>query len=111
MSKKCPAATQNAQLNAANRARTAKQFHYGPANPMEPNDAFWASLGAKWGLSPELASLRRCGNCGAYDVTRDMQKCGGANANGTIGYCQGHNFSCSFLRTCATWSPGGPKVD
>ena len=109
--KKCPDATQDPQLNARNQDRTRKKFHYGPADPMQSNDAFWASLGAHWGLSPQLASLRRCGNCGAYDVSREMVRCGGAAPDGTVGYCRGHHFSCSFLRTCSTWSPGGPTTD
>jgi len=104
----CPEATQNEQLNAQNRARTAQQFGYGPQDPMQPNEQFWVEKSYRWKLPVVLAHLRRCGNCKAYDVSAGMQACGGSTADGKVGYCHMHDFKCSALRTCDTWAPGGP---
>ena len=106
----CPAPTQNRQLNDANRQRTYAQFGYGPQDPNNPPPGFWEEKAKRWSLPVLNASLRRCGNCSVYDISRDMQACGGASADGSIGYCHGHNFTCSALRTCNTWSPGGPQT-
>lgn len=107
----CPPATQDQQLNAKNRARTIKQFGYGPKDPTQKNHRFWDGKARRWKLPIALASMRLCGNCSVFNISEDMVDCGGANENGTVGFCEGHKFSCSAYRTCDTWSPGGPKTD
>ncbi len=106
----CPEATQNPALNQQNQQRTIQQFGYGPEDPDAPNVEFWKDKAGRFHLPIALASLRRCGNCGAYDVSAEMIQCGGASQDGMFGYCRGHHFSCSAYRVCDTWSPGGPVV-
>ena len=38
---KCPAATQNIDLNLRNRQKAINEYGYGPLNPNEPNEKFW----------------------------------------------------------------------
>ena len=50
-----------------------------------------------------------CGNCAAFDISKEMVACGGANSEGTVGYCKMHDFSCTAEKTCLTYAHGGPK--
>ena len=59
----CPTATQDVRANLENRAKAIETASYGPLNPSEPNDDYWAKLGAEWGVSAEDAKKQRCGNC------------------------------------------------
>ena len=106
----CPAATQNPQLNKKNRQRTVQQYGFGPRNPRGVNKRFWADKARRFRLPVLLARFRRCGNCGAYDVTDHMVACGGASEDGMLGFCLGHKFSCEAERVCDTWKPGGPVI-
>ena len=38
---KCPAPTQNIELNLQNRQKAINEYGYGPLNPSKPNDKFW----------------------------------------------------------------------
>ena len=38
---KCPAPTQNIELNLQNRQKAINEYGYGPLNPNEPNEKFW----------------------------------------------------------------------
>ena len=95
----CPAATQDKGLNAKNKAAAAKnpKIKYGHPDKV-----------------PELESLAKqkklCGNCAAFDISKAMVGCGGANEEGTVGYCKMHDFSCAAEKTCLTYAPGGPKT-
>ena len=95
----CPAATQDKGLNAKNKADAAKnpKIKYGHPDKV-----------------PELESLAKqkklCGNCAAFDISKTMVSCGGANEEGTVGYCKMHDFSCAAEKTCLTYAPGGPKT-
>ena len=42
-------------------------------------------------------------------ISKKMIACGGANEEGTVGYCKMHDFSCAAEKTCLTYAPGGPK--
>lgn len=106
----CPEAAVDPALNEANRRRATVQFGFGPETPGEPPPLFWPRKSAQWGIPPKLAALRRCGNCGVYDVSGPIVACGAATADGGRGFCQGHQFTCSAFKVCDTWSPGGPKV-
>lgn len=94
----CPVPTQDKKVNAQNKIKAAK-------NPK-----------IKYGHPSKVKDLRKlsrenklCGNCAAFDISKKMIKCGGANKKGTSGYCKMHDFSCAAEKTCLTWAPGGPK--
>ena len=94
----CPSATQDKDLNSKNKMLAADNpdIKYGHPNQV-------AALKA-------LAKEKKlCGNCAAFDITPQMVNCGGANEEGTAGYCKMHDFSCAAEKTCLTWAPGGPK--
>ena len=78
---------------------------YGPAAPegnlRAGNDEFWIDKARMWSLPVLNARLRRCGNCNSYMIER---------ADGLIGFCMQYEFTCSALRTCNTWVPGGPQL-
>ena len=38
---KCPAATQNIELNLQNRQKAIEDQGYGPADPSQKNEKFW----------------------------------------------------------------------
>jgi hypothetical protein len=42
---KCPAPTQNIELNLKNRQIAIEKYGYGPLNPNEPNEKFWEKKG------------------------------------------------------------------
>ena len=119
---KCPAATKDASLNAANRNKAIKNpmIAYGPANPGLPNDAFWDAKAKLWGVSDRHARSMRCGNCKAFNVSPFIVQCMGAMAGrddytktnlskkSVLGYCEMHEFKCASTRTCSTWVHGGP---
>ena len=66
---KCPAPTQNIELNLQNRQKAINEYGYGPLNPNEPNDKFWQAKVNMWKLdSVEEAKKSRCGNCAAFDI-------------------------------------------
>ena len=94
----CPDATQDKELNELNKGKSAvdRKIAY-----MHPEDA-------KKILELEEEG-KLCGNCAAFDITPQMVDCGGANEEGTVGYCKMHDFSCAAEKTCLTWAPGGPK--
>ena len=73
---KCPAATQDVDLNTKNRNSTRKKHAYGPMNPSAESDGYWEKMSEEWkGATPEEARGMRCGNCVAFDVSNKMQKC------------------------------------
>jgi hypothetical protein len=98
---------------------------YGPLNPSEPNDDYWAKIGAEWGVSAEEAMKQRCGNCAAFIQTSAMLQCieGGLAQGdtretawdvtdaGELGYCEAFDFKCASARTCRAWIVGGPVND
>jgi hypothetical protein len=94
----CPIATQEEEVNVLNKGNAAidRKIAY-----MHPEDA------EKILALAEAESF--CGNCAAFDITPQMIECGGANEEGTAGYCKMHDFSCAAEKTCLTWAPGGPK--
>jgi hypothetical protein len=94
----CPPATQDQDLNDANKAKasTNPKIMYG-----HPKDVSALSKLAEEG--------KLCGNCAAFNVSRKMRKCGGASLNRKRGYCMMHEFTCAAEKTCLTWAPGGPK--
>ena len=94
----CPVATQEEEINTANKCKAAinREIAY-----MHPEDALK--------IIEMVEEDKFCGNCAAFDITPQMVDCGGANEEGTVGYCKMHDFSCAAEKTCLTWAPGGPK--
>jgi hypothetical protein len=120
---KCPVATQDISINLKNRQKAINEYGYGPLNPNEPNDSFWADKQEKWKLdSPDDAKKSICGNCAAFDISKKTLNCiaiGIGDDQGTedphdvieagdLGYCRFLKFKCAAKRTCDAWVVGGP---
>lgn len=116
----CPAATQDIELNLANRQKAIRVAMYGPANPNLPNVDYWRKLAGVWGVEPAEAKTMLCGNCAAFDVSPSVRRCiseglgGGRDVEsvidaGVLGYCHAFRFKCAARRTCSAWIVGGPK--
>lgn len=123
---KCPAATQNIELNLKNRQKAINEYGYGPLNPNEPNEKFWQAKMDMWKLdTAEEAKKSLCGNCAAFDITTKTLDCiakGIGNDEGSedpfdvidagkLGYCRFLKFKCAAARTCDAWVVGGPLTD
>lgn len=121
----CPPATQDIALNLKNRKNAIDTAMYGPLNPDEPNDEYWAALADEWGVDFESAKKQRCGNCAVFVVTSEMKNCiqtglvgnerpdefDMIDAAGELGYCEAFDFKCASKRTCRAWVTGGPISD
>lgn len=121
----CPPATQDIALNLRNRKNAIDTAMYGPLNPSEPNDEYWATLADEWGVDLESAKKQRCGNCAVFVVTSEMKDCIKSglvgdqrsdefdmiDAAGELGYCEAFDFKCASQRTCRAWVTGGPISD
>ena len=122
MERGCPPATQNIDLNLKNRKKAIDEYMYGPLDPNEPNEVYWAGIAKEWNMDdPEQAKSARCGNCAAFDISDRMQDCIAKGIGsepgsdpmatidaGTLGYCKFLKFKCAAKRTCAAWVEGGP---
>lgn len=119
----CPEPTQDLALNLANRQKAINEFGYGPLNPNEPNETYWAAKQEMWKLdSPEDAKKSLCENCAAFDITSSMLDCIAKGIGedsdpydtieaGELGYCKFLKFKCAAKRTCDAWVVGGPITD
>jgi hypothetical protein len=118
----CPPATQSIDLNLKNRKKAIDEYMYGPMDPNQPNEEYWAKIAAEWNMDDtDSAKSARCGNCGAFDISDKMQDCiargigsepGSDSMDsvdaGTLGYCKFLKFKCAAKRTCSAWIEGGP---
>jgi cellobiose-specific phosphotransferase system component IIA len=122
----CPPATQDIPINLANREKAIQDAAYGPLNPEEPNDEFWAEKAKRWSVEPEEAKKSLCGNCVMFITTSKMKDCiaqgieqGGSGEGNAwdaidaaeLGYCEAFDFKCASSRTCNAWVTGGPITD
>lgn len=116
----CPVATTDVEVNLKNRKDAIEKAQYGPANPNEPNEAYWKAKADEFQGDVESAKKMLCGNCGAFDRTSailDCIKTGiGDDAEevidaGVLGYCEIFDFKCASKRTCRAWIAGGPITD
>jgi len=116
----CPIATQDIKTNLANRQTAVDDANYGPANPNEPNDAYWKAKADEFQGDVVTAKKMLCGNCAAFDqrskVLGCIKKGIGEDANevaigGDLGYCEIFDFKCAAKRTCDAWIVGGPIKD
>jgi hypothetical protein len=123
---RCPPATQDITLNLKNRQKAIDEYGYGPLNPLEPNVKFWKNKADMWQLdSIDDAKKSLCGNCAAFDVSKDSIACiekgigddsGSEDPHdvveaGDLGYCRFLKFKCASLRTCDAWVVGGPITE
>lgn len=117
----CPIATQDIKVNLKNRDWAFKNVGYGPANPNDENEEFWAAKADEWQTSPDNAKEMRCGNCAAFIQTPEMMGCieqgigeeegnysADIAATAGLGYCELFEFKCAADRTCSAWLVGGP---
>ena len=116
----CPIATQDIKTNLANRQTAVDDANYGPANPNEPNDAYWKAKADEFQGDVATAKKMLCGNCAAFDQRSKVLGCIkrgiGEDANevaiaGDLGYCEIFDFKCAAKRTCDAWIVGGPITD
>ena len=112
---KCPAATQDLELNTKNRDTAIKADHiqYGPLNVDEPGD-YWKDIAKHWDTTEEATKKSLCGNCVAFDISPRMDECmpgETSDDDGRLGYCWMHHFKCHSARSCYTWAKGGPIED
>lgn len=119
----CPPATQDIQLNLANRQNAIDNVGYGPLNPAEPNEEFWQDKADRWKIEIKDAKTAVCGNCIFFIRTPKMLDCieggiglGNEEAQGSIeagelGYCNALDFKCASERTCNAWAAGGPVTE
>ena len=85
---------------------------------------FWEAAATRRSVTPAKVRAQICGNCLHFDITPPIVACGGASERPILvpcssggpprlttpeGFCQAHQFTCSAMRTCATWKAGGPK--
>jgi len=120
---KCPAPTQNIELNLQNRQKAINEYGYGPLNPNQPNEKFWQDKADMWKLdNPNDAKKSVCGNCAAFDITTKTLDCIAKGIGsekdsydvinaGKLGYCRFLKFKCASARTCDAWVVGGPLTD
>ena len=122
----CPVATVDIHVNLKNRNNAIKEYGYGPLNPEEPSEDFWAKKAKMWRIPVEEAQTARCGNCAAFIQTPAMLACieKGIHAEdaqetgmelekdvvkrSNLGYCELFHFKCAGARTCDAWLVGGP---
>ena len=86
---------------------------------------YWRARARRFGIPTHQAKTQLCGNCSAFDISPSARRCGVASplnmhvpcAKGgppkqtsAKGYCLAWRFQCSALRTCDSWSPGGPHT-
>ena len=116
----CPPATQDINLNLENRQYAIDNAMYGPLDIKNPGD-YWDKIAAKWNVPVEEAKGEICGNCAAFNITKNMLECisegiGGEDAwdvieAGDLGYCEFFKFKCNANRSCSAHVDGGPIKD
>jgi len=122
----CPPATQDVAVNLANRQNCIDVANYGPANPNEPDEAYWTAKAEQFKTSVGIAKTMRCANCAVFIIKDKMRACierglagdeaGDADAEAIVeqadlGYCEMFDFKCAGSRTCDAWVVNGPLDD
>jgi hypothetical protein len=124
VNKGCPIATYDIDVNLKNRQKAIDEYHYGPANPDEP-ESYWKDAAKRWSITEKTAKTMLCGNCAAFDVSDKMWKCIEAGIKGDsketdamatihksdLGYCNFLHFKCAGSRSCTAWVTGGAIDD
>jgi len=121
----CPPATLDIELNLKNRQYAIEKIGYGPLNPKEPSEEFWADKADRWAVTTEDAKKSTCGNCAVFNRTEKVLNCISEGLNegaptdewsaaidqAELGYCEMLDFKCAASRTCDAWVVGGPITD
>ncbi len=121
----CPPATLDLELNLKNRQYAIEKIGYGPLNPKEPSEEFWADKADRWKVAIEDAKKSTCGNCAVFNRTTKVLNCISEGLNegaptdewsaaidqAELGYCEMLDFKCAASRTCDAWVVGGPITD
>jgi hypothetical protein len=126
----CPLPLQNNKLNVKNHLKTIKEHGLGPADPRQPNTAFWQDKAKKWQTTEGDARGRLCANCEHYLNTTEIEDCiingpalelKASNLPLTpkwadiesrpVAYCMLYDITCSPVRTCDSQEMGGPIDD
>jgi hypothetical protein len=121
----CPPATIDIELNLKNRQYAIEKIGYGPLNPKEPSEEFWADKADRWSVTIEDAKKSTCGNCAVFNRTTKVLNCISDGLNegaptdewsaaidqAELGYCEMLDFKCAASRTCDAWVVGGPITD
>ena len=124
VSKGCPVATHDIDVNLKNRQTAIDKYNYGPANPNKP-EKYWERAAKIFNVSTATAKTMQCANCGAFDVSDSMRQCmadgiqsneSNIDANASInladlGYCNFLHFKCAGSRSCKAWITGGPITE
>ena len=92
--KTCPIATQDPEVNEANKQKAVEEANY-----RDPQDDGGFRLSEV------------CGNCEYYNQTSSMMECIDAEEESDVGYCQLLKFVCQASNTCDSWEEGGPIKD
>lgn len=115
----CPEATQNLEMNLANRQDAIDTKEYGPANPgldaEGGNLEFWERYAERFNDTVENVMTMRCANCSFFDTSEQMLSCiemglgdevdpERAVRAGDLGYCQALDFKCASARVCIVWA-------
>lgn len=122
--KGCPVATHDLDINLKNRQIAIDKYHYGPANPNEP-ESYWKDAASRWNIDEKTAKTMQCANCAAFDVSDKMRNCIESGAQGQekdadvmatiekadLGYCNFLHFKCAGTRSCFAWITGGAIDD
>jgi len=122
LQEECPPATQDIQLNLANRQKAIDEANYGPQNPNEANEGYWKAKAEQFQGNVEEAKKAICGNCAFFYRTQKVLDCIAEGLGtevdaydaieaGELGYCEAFDFKCAAQRTCDAWVVGGPIVD
>ena len=122
--KGCPVATHDIDVNLKNRQKAIDEYHYGPANPDQPED-YWKEAAKQWNIKETTAKTMQCSNCAAFDVSDKMWACIESGIEGDeenvdgmatihksdLGYCNFLHFKCAGTRSRSAWVSGGAIDD
>ena len=124
----CPLCTQYRDINLANHYVAIKMANLGPADPRQPETAYWQAKMTKWGVPEGEARSRLCMNCEHYIATSEMLACVKSGPGARLkasdvvstwadipglpaAVCNRYNITCNSIRTCDDWEAGGPITD
>jgi hypothetical protein len=93
----CPAATQNEEINAENKAIAVDDYAYGEATKT------WENKNAK------------CATCEYYNMSQEILDCIDDGLSFPedlpVGYCEKLHFVCAAENICNMWELGAPMID
>jgi hypothetical protein len=113
----CAIATQEPQINLANKANAIQSFMYMSVNPFGENvEEYYEAIAQSLSMSVEDAAAASCANCAYNNQSEEMYQCisigmGGAEAfnpiesiqKGGLGYCQKLHFITAGNKLCSNW--------